>query len=182
MELGKTLYVTNRKAWRSWLAKHHGTEKEIWLVYCKKKSGKPRIPYNDAVEEALCYGWIDSTVKKIDEERTAQRFTPRREKSPLSEMNKERARRLIRAGKMTAVGLAKISAGIREKFVFPADIIAAIKKDNAAWKNFKKFPLAYRRIRVGFVNGARNRPAEFGKRLRYLIKMSARNRKFGMVK
>ncbi|MEY2485097.1 MAG: hypothetical protein QOH39_745 [Verrucomicrobiota bacterium] len=97
MKLGKTLYVTNRKARRAWLAKHHARKKEIWLIYYKKHTGQRRIPYDDAVEEALCYGWIDSTLKRLDEDRTAQRFSPRRPKSFLSETNKERARRLIKA-------------------------------------------------------------------------------------
>jgi uncharacterized protein YdeI (YjbR/CyaY-like superfamily) len=92
MDIGKTLYVTDRKDWRDWLARNHMTESEIWLVYYRKLTGKPRIPYNDAVEEALCYGWIDSQQKGIDEERFAQRFSPRRPKSALSEMNRERIR------------------------------------------------------------------------------------------
>ncbi|MFH1234610.1 MAG: YdeI/OmpD-associated family protein [Candidatus Diapherotrites archaeon] len=181
MEIGKTLHVTERKAWRAWLAEHHGTEKEIWLVYCKKHTGKQRLPYNDAVEEALCYGWIDSTIKKIDEERTAQRFSPRREKSPLSEMNRERARRLIKAGKMTEAGLAKIRHWLKEKFVAPKDILEELEKDAVVWKNFKKFPAPYRRIRLGFIEGARDRPAEFRKRLNYFIKNTRQNKKFGMV-
>jgi uncharacterized protein YdeI (YjbR/CyaY-like superfamily) len=90
MKLGQTLYVSNRKAWRAWLRRNHAREKEIWLIYDKKHSSKPRIPYNDAVEEALCYGWIDSTIKRIDHNRMAQRFSPRRAKSVLSETNKER--------------------------------------------------------------------------------------------
>src|SRR5689334_13365691 len=108
MNIGKTLYAKNRMQWRSWLAKHHRSASEIWLVYYKKNSGKQRIPYNDAVEEALCYGWIDSTLKPIDKDRYAQRFSPRRKNSVLSEMNKERVRRLVRARKMTAFGLASI--------------------------------------------------------------------------
>ena len=71
MEITKTLHVTHRKAWRKWLRQHYKTEKEIWLVYYKKETGKPRIAYNDAVEQALCFGWIDSIVKTLDEERTA---------------------------------------------------------------------------------------------------------------
>src|SRR5262245_58148241 len=73
MRVGKTVYAKNRKQWRSWLAKHHGNAREIWLIYYKKSSGKPRIPYNDAVEEALCYGWIDSILKPIDDQQYAQR-------------------------------------------------------------------------------------------------------------
>src|SRR2546425_13099589 len=94
MKLGKTYYTKNRRGWRAWLAKHHRTAPEIWLIYYKKDSGKPRIPYNDAVEEALCYGWIDSILKPVDADRYAQRFSPRRPRSRLSEMNRERVRRL----------------------------------------------------------------------------------------
>ena len=80
-------YAKDRRAWRAWLAKHHRAKTEVWLVYYRKDSGKPRIPYNDAVEEALCYGWIDSTLMKVDRERFAQRFSPRKAKSSLSPMN-----------------------------------------------------------------------------------------------
>ncbi|MCK4440294.1 hypothetical protein KAU85_04855, partial [Candidatus Bathyarchaeota archaeon] len=71
------LYVTNRDDWRAWLRRNHDAKKEVWLIYYKKHTGKPRIPYDDAVEEALCFGWIDSIIKKIDDEKFAQKFTPR---------------------------------------------------------------------------------------------------------
>src|SRR5215204_5348575 len=100
MDITKTLYVTNPKDWRKWLKKHYKTEKEIWLVYFKKETGKPRIAYNDAVEEALCFGWIDSIVKTLDEERSAQRFSPRNPKSSYSQANKERLRALAEKGKV----------------------------------------------------------------------------------
>jgi len=106
MKIGKTLYVTNRADWRKWLKKNHKKEPEIWLIYFRKSTGKPRIEYSDAVEEALCYGWIDSIEKRIDEERLAQRFTPRRPNSNWSESNKERMKKLIKNGKMTPAGLA----------------------------------------------------------------------------
>src|SRR5438034_8426895 len=109
MNLGKTFYAKNRKEWRAWLAQHHRAAPEIWLVYYKKDSGKPRIPYNHAVEEALCYGWIDSLLKPIDARRYAQRFSPRKPTSVLSAMNRERVRRLITAKRMTKAGLASIS-------------------------------------------------------------------------
>src|SRR4030043_1595586 len=108
MEIGKTLYVKDRRSWRTWLARNHDKEKEIWLIYYRKETGKPRIPYNDAVEEALCYGWIDSTVKNIDTERFAQRFSPRKKSSSLSQANKERIIRLIATKKMTPAGLAAV--------------------------------------------------------------------------
>src|SRR2546425_10087227 len=109
MEIGTTLYAKDRRQWRSWLARHHKTAAEIWLIYYKKHSGKPRIPYTDAVEEALCYGWIDSIAKPVDADRWAQRFSPRRPSSRLSEMNRERVRRLIAARRMTKAGLARIA-------------------------------------------------------------------------
>src|SRR3989304_1671579 len=106
MEIGETLYVTEAAAWRAWLEANHASTAEIWLVYPNKRSGQPRIAYNDAVDEALCFGWIDSIVKNLDTDRAAQRFTPRRPKGPLSEMNKARIRRLHAAGKMTPAELA----------------------------------------------------------------------------
>src|SRR3989344_2059161 len=96
----ETLYMTRRDDWRAWLEKNHKRKKEVWLVYYKKSSGKPRISYDDAVEEALCFGWIDSTVKKIDSESFAQRFTPRNPKSAYSQPNKERLKKLVEKGKV----------------------------------------------------------------------------------
>lgn len=108
MKLGKTLYVTNRKHWREWLEENHDKKTEIWLVFYKKASGKPSIAYNDAVEEALCFGWIDSMEKGIDQERYALRFTPRNPKSKWSKSNIERVQKLIKEGKMTKAGLSKL--------------------------------------------------------------------------
>ena len=172
------------------MSKHHMSEEDIWLVYYKIESGKRRIPYNDAVEEALCYGWIDSLAKPRDKESWVQRFSPRRKNSPLSEMNKERVRRLIKSGKMTRYGLERIrhhmdgmSAKTQKlkKFTLPGDILQQIGSDPVVWRNFKKFPAAYKRIRVGWIDGSRNHPKIFAQRLRYFIKMTARNKKFGMV-
>ncbi|MFH1211859.1 MAG: YdeI/OmpD-associated family protein [Candidatus Woesearchaeota archaeon] len=186
MNIGKTIYVVSRKQWRSWLAKNHDKEKEIWLIYCRKSSGKPRIPYNDAVEEALCYGWIDSTVKKVDEERFAQRFTPRNSKSSLSQANKERICRLIGQKKMTAFGLAAVRHVFDEsecnaKLKIAPDILNALKQDKKTWENFQEFPESYKRIRIGWIESARARPEFFKTRLRYFLKMTAKNKKYGMV-
>ncbi len=181
MELGKLLYVKNAREWRTWLEKHHDKEREIWLVFFRKSSGKSRISYNDAVDEALCFGWIDSTVKNVDSERFAQRFTPRRPKSPVSVMNRERIRRLSAAGKMTPAGLAAVG-NVSDKFKIAPDILKAIKRNEQTWKNFQSFDESYRRIRVAFIEGARRRPEEFGRRLRHFVKMTAKNKKFGMVK
>jgi uncharacterized protein YdeI (YjbR/CyaY-like superfamily) len=146
MDIGKTLYVSSRKEWRNWLEKNHTIEKEIWLIYYRKATGKPRIPYNDAVEEALCYGWIDSTQKKLDDERLAQRFTPRRKDSQLSQANKERIDKLVAEGKMTPAGLEAVahmytpSAVLKEDFTIPADILGLLKANPQAWENFQKLP------------------------------------------
>jgi uncharacterized protein YdeI (YjbR/CyaY-like superfamily) len=192
MEIDPTLYVSNRKDWRSWLAEHHATEKVIWLIYYKKHTGKPRIPYNDAVEEALNYGWIDSTVKKVDEERFAQRFTPRNERSRWSEANKERVRRLIALGEMAPAGLAKATVfldspgpeGMSAKqngLVIAPDILIALKNDDQTWLNFSQFSESYNRIRIGWIEMARNRPKVFEQRLRYFLKMTAQNKRYGLV-
>src|SRR2546422_10852487 len=112
MEIGRTLYAKDRRQWRAWLAQHHKTAPEIWLIYYKKHSGKPRIPYNDAVEEALCYGWIDSILKPVDRDRYAQRFSPRRPTSRLSAMNRERVRRLIAARRVSTPGAGPSNHGL----------------------------------------------------------------------
>jgi len=128
----KTLYVTNRKDWRAWLQKHFDTEKEIWLVYPKKSSGKERILYNDAVEEASCFDWIDSTVKSLDEDNSIQRFSPRNPRSTYSQLNRERIKWLVEHDMIHSSILEKMKQIASEKFVFPKDIIDAIKKDKMA--------------------------------------------------
>lgn len=186
MEITETLYAKNRTEWRKWLKENFKTKKEIWLIYYSKQSGKPRVPYNDAVEEALCLGWIDSTLKKIDEESFAQRFTPRRKGSQLSELNKERIRRLIKKKKMTKAGLEAINHLFdnptgNEKLKISPDILKELKKKKSTWKYFQKFPLTYKRIRIGWIEGARKRPEIFAQRLRYFLKMTEKNKKYGML-
>jgi uncharacterized protein YdeI (YjbR/CyaY-like superfamily) len=185
MDLGKTLYVTDRKEWRNWLSRNHRKEKEVWLIYYRKASGKPRIQYNDAVEEALCFGWIDSIQKGIDSERFAQRFSPRKPDSNLSEANKERIRQLIKKKKMRKVGLAAV-AGIfdpEEKEVIAADVLEALKANPAAWKNFWKFPEGYRRVRIGYIENRRRHGMEmFLKSLRHFIDATAKNKRIGLIR
>ena len=179
MEITQTLYITQRKDWRDWLKKNHQTEKEIWLVYPKKATGKPRIEYNDAVEEALCFGWIDSLVKKLDEERTVQRFSPRKPKAKYSQANLERLRSLVAKKKVVKEVTESLGNILNEEFVIPVDVAKAIKANKTAWKNFQKFSDSYKRIRIAFIDGARKRPAEFQKRLRHFIDMSEKNKMFG---
>jgi uncharacterized protein YdeI (YjbR/CyaY-like superfamily) len=175
----KLFYAGNRKAWRDWLKNHYRSEKEIWLVYYKEHTGKSRVSYNDAVEEALRFGWIDSTVRRIDEDRYAQRFSPRKPGTPYSQANRERLAALIAKGKVAREVLATLGEPAPKKFRVPTDILEAIKADPAAWINYRKFSPSYKRIRIAFIDGARNRPVEFEKRLRYFLRMTAKNKQFG---
>jgi uncharacterized protein YdeI (YjbR/CyaY-like superfamily) len=179
VKINKTLYVTDREAWRSWLAEHYASEKEVWLLFAKKASGKPRIPYNDAVEEALCFGWIDSIAKRVDDVFYAQRFSPRNPRSKYSQANKERLAKLLQQGKVIESVRATLGDAFNTEFVAPPDILKEIETNKAAWENFQKFSPEYKRIRIAFIEGARKRPKEFKKRLKYFIKMTEANKQFG---
>ena len=170
MNITNTLYVTNRNEWRVWLQENYQTEPEIWLIYYRKQTGKPRIPYNDAVEEALCFGWVDSINKTVDEASTAQRFTPRKAKSGYSQTNKERLRRLIQQEKILPAVVASLGGILEEPFVYPPDIMGALQANEQAWRNFQSYSGAYQRIRIAYVDGSRKREGTFEKRLDNLIK------------
>jgi uncharacterized protein YdeI (YjbR/CyaY-like superfamily) len=191
MKISKTLYVTNRDDWRAWLEKNHETEKEVWLIYYKKHTNQPRIPYEDAVEEALCFGWIDSIVQKIDDERYAQKFTPRKNSSKWSESNKRRIRKLLKEGKMTRAGLAKIGDGVLEaeeesksarkikELVIPSYLSEALRANKKAWENFNNLAPSYRRQYVGWIANAKREETR-KQRIREAIELLARNEKLGM--
>jgi uncharacterized protein YdeI (YjbR/CyaY-like superfamily) len=173
------LYVTSRHEWHNWLEEHYRSEREVWLVYYKKHTGKPRISYNDAVEEALCFGWIDSTVKSIDEDRYTQRFSLRNPRTPYSQANKERLKGLIKQEKVVKEVLATLGNLVEEQFEIPLDILEAIKANDKVWKNFQRLSEPYIRVRIAFIDAARKRPEEFKKRLRYFIEMTEKNKHFG---
>ena len=191
MKISNTLYVTNRDDWRAWLEKNHEAEKEVWLIYYKKHTNQLRIPYDDAVEEALCFGWIDSIVQKIDDDRYAQKFTPRKNNSKWSELNKRRIRDLVKAGKMTRAGLAKIGDGVLEaeerpkppsktkELVIPEYLAAALRANEKAWKNFNNLAPSYRRLYIGWITNAKREETR-NKRIREAIELLARNEKLGM--
>jgi uncharacterized protein YdeI (YjbR/CyaY-like superfamily) len=175
----KVLYFKSRRPWRSWLSKNYKKERGIWLLYPNKASGKQRITYNDAVEEALSFGWIDSIIRKIDKHSYAQKFTPRRPKSKYSQANKERLRELIKRKKVTPSVLADIGGLLSERFLIPRDILIEIRSNKMAWKNFLHFSSRYKRIRISYIDDSRDRPKEFRKRLKHFIKMTEKNKKFG---
>ncbi|MBE8158197.1 MAG: hypothetical protein HAW59_02230 [Betaproteobacteria bacterium] len=173
------LYFSAPHQWRKWLENNFQTASEAWFLFPKKASGKKGISYNDAVEAALCFGWIDSIVRAHDSMHTKQRFTPRNPKSTYSQTNIERLRFLLAqnlAHPSIAPALAKIAA---QQFSFPADITAAIKKDADAWRHYQKFSGAYRRIRAAYIDSARARPEEFQKRLENFIKKTGQGKQFG---
>ena len=151
----------------------------MWLIYYRKQSGKVRISYNDAVEEALCFGWIDSTVKAYDAERIVQRFSPRRRDSPYSQTNKERLQRLIKQGQVSKAVLATLSDIVTEEFTIPDDILQALKANPQAWENFQRYSGSYQRIRIAYVDSARRRPGEFEKRLKHFLEMTEKDKQFG---
>jgi len=189
VKITETLYITNRKDWRKWLVKNHKTKTEIWLIYYYKKSGKPRISYDGAILEALCYGWIDGIVKKINEETFAQRFSPRRPNSLFSQMNKERVRDLIKEKRMTKAGLMAVAhafnpkTDMTEKLIISEDILKSLRANKEAWKYFQKMPIAYKRIRISSIEKYRELDLKkYKKTLAYFIKMTEQNKRIGFVK
>jgi uncharacterized protein YdeI (YjbR/CyaY-like superfamily) len=179
MEITETLDITNRAEWRQWLQQNHATAKEIWLIRYNSQSEKAGIPYLHAVEEALCFGWIDGIQKKLDAGRSAQRFTPRRKNGNWTELNKERARRLIASGLMTDAGLAVLPDMTQEDLVIAEDIQAALQADPQTWDNFQRFPEIYRRIRIGYIEEMRSQPQEFQQRLEKFVQKTRENKTFG---
>ena len=180
MEIKETFYASTREEWRSWLAANHDKKPEIWLINYLKITGKPSLPYNTAVEEALCFGWIDSIRKKVDDESSAQRYSPRRPGSGYSQTNKERLARLIKAGKVIPSVLSTLNKDVDpEAFVIPPDILQALQSNPEAWSFFQGTSPAYQRIRAAYVDSARDRPEEFKKRLKNLITKTERGKQFG---
>jgi uncharacterized protein YdeI (YjbR/CyaY-like superfamily) len=179
MDVGRTLRARSRGEWRRWLEKNHAKADEVWLVFHRKDSGRHYVPYADAVEEALCFGWIDSIVKPLGDGARAQRFTPRRPGSNLSELNRERMRSLIKRGLMTKAGLAAVSGLKDAKFKIAPDILRALKQDPEVWANFRAFPESYRRVRIGWIQNTTGNAEIRAQRLRYLIKMTKAGKKFG---
>ncbi len=190
METSDKLYVTSRDDWRAWLRRNHDTEKEVWVIYYKKHTGKPSIPYDDSVEEALCFGWVDSIIKRIDDEKFARKFTPRKAKSSWSEANKRRARRMMREGKMTEAGLGKIREAeksgewfrippARRELVIPPYVKAALARNKKALENFNNLAKSYKRQYVGWITSAKREETR-KRRLAEAIRLLEKNEELGM--
>jgi len=184
------LYIDNRHDWREWLEKNHRDKKEIWLVYFKKHTGKKRIPYNDAVEEALCFGWIDSIIKRLDDEKYAQKFTPRKDNSIWSESNKRRVKNLLAQNKMEEAGLKKVNIAKATgkwdqsiKFPDTDNLHPYFKKEldnnKRAKENFKRLSNSYKKQYIGWISSAK-KEITLEKRIKEAIKLLEKNKKLGM--
>ena len=172
----KTFSCTDRREWRNWLSQHFETEDEIWLVFPSKSSGESGITYNDAVEEALCFGWIDGRTGKLDETHLLRRFTPRRKGSSYSQPNIERLKHLDDLGLIHPKVRASAEDVLSMPFVFPEDIMNALREDETVWANYEAFSGPYKRIRIAYIDAARKRPDEFEKRLTSFIRKTRENK------
>ena len=167
---------TDRDEWREWLLRNFETADEIWFVFPTKTSGETGVSYNDAVEEALCFGWIDSTARRLDDEHQLRRFTPRRQGSSYSRPNIERLIEMDAEGKIHPKVRPSVVTLIETEYVFPEDILEEIKADPEVWENYLTFPEPYRRIRIAYIDAARKRPEEFRRRLDNFVEMTRKNR------
>jgi uncharacterized protein YdeI (YjbR/CyaY-like superfamily) len=190
VEVGKQRHFRTARAWRTWLEKHHATAPELWLIFYKKHTGKGGLVYEDAVREALCLGWIDGILKRIDDEKHMVRFSPRRKNSVWSPSNKQRVAELIAAGRMTEVGRAKVeqakqngqwdkASAQRPVPEVPTELTQALVQNKAAQRHFKTLAPSYRRQFIGWIASAK-RDATRAKRAAEAVQLLAQNKKLGM--
>jgi uncharacterized protein YdeI (YjbR/CyaY-like superfamily) len=179
-----TLEVRTRRQWRQWLAKHHTSSPGVWLVFYKAHTGVKSIPYEDAVREALCFGWIDSLVKRLDDDRYALKVTPRQPTSKWSDINRKRWQDLEAAGLLAPAGLR--AAPTNNTYAprpvvpdLPAYIGQALKTNAKAWEFFRKLAPTYRRHFVVWIHTAK-RPETREKRIRESIRLLAAGQKLGL--
>ena len=171
------LFCSDRQQWRDWLIENFRTETEVWFVFPSLASSEKGVSYNDAVEEALCFGWIDGQAGTLDTTHQLRRFTPRRKGSPYSQPNIERLIFLDSQNMIHPSIRPSVEQVLRTPFVFPEDILAAIRSDPVAWDHYQTFTDSYKRIRVAYIDAARKRPDEFQKRLSNFIQKTHDNKK-----
>ena len=172
----ETFYTSDRSEWRQYLADHFETAAEVWFVFPTVGSGEEGLSYNDAVEEALCFGWIDSTNRRLDERHCIRRFTPRARGSAYSRPNIERLIWLDAHGMIHPKVRESVLPVIQAPFEYPADILDALRRDETVWENYRKFSEPYKRIRIAYIEAARKRPEEFRKRLDSFMDKTRRNK------
>lgn len=185
------LYFKIRDDWRNWLEENQNRTDGIWFVFYKKLSGKPTVAYSDAVEEALCFGWIDGKIKSVNEDYYIQWFTPRRPGSRWSKLNLSRAQNLIVQGKMKQAGLTAYEKAIKtpesvydtnkdDNLQIPEDLAIALKNNHVAYENFMKSPPSSRKLYVFWLNDAK-RPETRISRIAKIVDRSEKNIKAGMM-
>jgi uncharacterized protein YdeI (YjbR/CyaY-like superfamily) len=175
MQITKTFTPHSISEWRTWLENNHESETEIWLIF---DTSLKNVNYIESVYEAICFGWIDGIAKKMNTTQLAQRFTPRKQKSNWTELNKERARWLIRNNKMTPAG-SEVLPDLDRQFIIPDHIEKEINSVPKLLQNFQKFPELYKRVRVSYINEFKKGTPEYAKRLAYFVKQTYLNRMFG---
>jgi uncharacterized protein YdeI (YjbR/CyaY-like superfamily) len=180
----KTASPRNLLEWRRWLAAHHGSEPEVWLVFHKHHTGRASVAYEDALDEALCFGWIDSLIRRIDDERYARKFTPRKPGSRWSAINRERYARLAERGQLMPAGLARPPTersyapkpSIPE---MPRYIAQALKKHPRALRNFEALPPSHRRHFMGWIDSAKKTETKL-RRLEESLRLLAAGKRLGL--
>jgi uncharacterized protein YdeI (YjbR/CyaY-like superfamily) len=161
MKLTNTFFAADPSAWHAWLDQHHAQVSEVWLVYCRARSGNRSISYEESVEEALCFGWVDSLIQKIDEERYARKFTPRRPGSAWSAQNLSRVDKLLAEGRMTPAGVAclpevrTVPAPPADPGTVPAWLAEGLRKNPTAWENFQRLPPSHQRRYILWIASAK---------------------------
>jgi uncharacterized protein YdeI (YjbR/CyaY-like superfamily) len=178
------VHAATRDEWREWLAEHHASEKAAWLVIHKKASTEPSVTYDEAVEEALCFGWVDSKVNTLDASRSMLWFAPRRPRTGWSAPNKQRVQRMIEQGRMAPAGLARVEAAKRdgtwnaldavEALEVPDDLAAALASMPPAAEHFTAFPRSAKRGILEWIQAAR-RPATRQARIEETARLASRN-------
>ena len=179
-----SIHPKTRAEWRTWLARHHPRAEGVWLISYKKATGKPRFEYDEAVEEALCFGWIDSKGNKLDDERSMLWFAPRKARTGWSRPNKARVEKLIKAGLMAPAGLAKIEAAQQdgswtaldaiEALEIPPDLAAALSANPIAQQHFDAFPRSVKRGILEWIATAK-KPETRAKRVEETARLAAEN-------
>ncbi|MCB9354879.1 MAG: YdeI/OmpD-associated family protein [Lewinellaceae bacterium] len=186
MDITEVFYPRHREEWREWLVSNHQDKTEVWVRTFLKASGQPCISYDELVEECLCFGWIDGAVKKYDEDSKVQRTTPRRKKTFLSELNRQRVWKLQQNGLMTPSGIGPIGDQIGspdDPLNIPEWVESQLREDPHVWETFQDFPHLYKRLKIGWISEVRSdsRREEAQKRLNYLIKMTRQGKMYGTI-
>lgn len=188
MKIESSIYVSNREDWRVWLEENYASENEVWLIFYKKPSTNVNIPYDDAVEEALCFGWIDSIIQKIDDESYARKFTRRVNNTKWSPSNIQRVEKMIREGRMTEAGLVKVNFSIPnpsdrrpkpEDLALSEPVLQVLMANPKAWENYNRLPPTYRKQYMRWINSAKRTETQL-RRAQEAVELLERGEKLGL--